>query len=127
MGPYSSGGLTGAWLNVDLSGGFGDGRWVQTWVDSNGQSDCDCYKGTPFYPFYAASGVYFFDDPARFVGPETWTGQASYVGPYGNGAAFTFQWGFTLSDGTVIYNPPNLAVPWSSQQQLISAAQWWLP
>ena len=42
----------------------------------------------------------------------TWVGQTSYVLPYARtGAAFTIQWGYTMSNGTLSYIPPSLATP----------------
>ena len=69
---------TGAWISVSVSGGLGDGQWVQTW------------------------GI--ADDPSRPAYQSvTWVGQASYVQPNAAGAAFTFQWGYTMSNGTLSY------------------------
>jgi RHS repeat-associated protein len=129
MGPYSLGGGIGTWIRVSLTGDLPDGQWVQTATDSTGMSHPDCDpKDCPFYPSYASGAAYFGDDPARPPSwSVTWVGQTSYVRPYQNGAAFTFQWGFTLSNGSVSYIPPALATPWPSQQSLIWRANQWNP
>ena len=129
MGPYSYMAQTGAWISVSVSGGLGDGQWVQAWSDSTGASGPDCTLECPFYPSYASSGQWFADDPSRPAYQSvTWVGQASYVQPNAAGAAFTFQWGYTMSNGTLSYIPPALATPWAGQQGLISAAHlWWTP
>jgi hypothetical protein len=129
MGPFSTpDGQTGAWIAFSVSG-LGDGQWVQTWSDSTGQSGPDCLAGDcPFYPSYASTGQWFIDDPARPSQNVTWVGQTSYVLPYAAGAAFTIQWGYTMSNGTLSYIPPALATPWPGQQlQIWAANHWWNP
>lgn len=129
MGPFSTpDGQAGAWIGFSVSG-LGDGQWVQTWSDSTGASDRDCLAGDcPFYPSYASTGQWFIDDPARPNQNVTWVGQTSYVLPYAAGAAFTIQWGYTMSNGTLSYIPPALATPWPTQQlQIWSANHWWNP
>jgi RHS repeat-associated protein len=131
MGPFSQswGNLTGAWISFRVSGGLGDGQWVQTWSDSTNQTAPDCADECPFIPSYASTGQWFVDDPARPEGQSvTWVGQTSYVLPYTVGAAFTIEWGYTMSNGGLSYHPPALATPWASQQQQIWRAQlWWNP
>jgi hypothetical protein len=102
-------------------------KWVQSFIsDGTGQfqADWDLTTGTPYpiYPSYASDGNWFFDDPAGVLGSsKTWVAQTSYV--TGGGAAFTFMWGYQLSpNGVANYNPPVIAGPWPSQQQLIQGA-----
>jgi hypothetical protein len=127
MGQFQSGVYRGVWLNVNLLGKTGNGRWVQTFSNGNTgefQADWDSTNGTPYpiYPSYASSNSYF-DDPAGLLGSsKTWVAQTSYV--LSSGAAFTFMWGYQLSpNGIATYNAPVVVGPWASQQQLIQAAQ----
>jgi hypothetical protein len=80
-----------------------------------GDSGRDCpADACPFYPSYASTGQWFVDDPARAPGLSvTWVGQTSYVLPYAAGAAFTIEWGYTMSNGALSYIPPALATPWA--------------
>jgi len=58
----------------------------------------------------------------------TWVGQTSYVLPNAPGAAFTIEWGYSMSNRNLSYITPSVAIPWPSQQRLISGAQlFWQP
>jgi len=117
MGQFNSGSLHGVWLNLNLLGKTGTGRWTQTFIDSNtGQFQPDV-DSSGFYPSYASNGQWFFDDPARSLGSSvTWVAQASYMLPNQASAAFTFTWGFILSpNGTSTYIPPVPTGPWPKQ------------
>jgi RHS repeat-associated protein len=117
-------GQRGVWLTVNLHGKTGNGRWVQTYIDSNtNQFSPDCQGSCPYYTSDWRGGNYFIGTPTRFIGSSvTWVAQASYVLP-NQSAAFTFMWGFSLSNGATTYISPVPATPWASQQQLIQGAR----
>ena len=131
MGPYSNGVQTGVWIQVTLPTD-GGGQWVQSYSfcfvscsppqpdTPNGQS-----SPSPFYSSMYSNGQIFWDDPARPSGTTsmTWTAETSYVQPGQTGAAFTLQWGWTLSsNGSVGYTAPVPATPSPYQQTLIKQA-----
>lgn len=116
-------GRRGAYLNLNVTGNNANGKWVQTYVDTNTgtfTTDCGSTCPSPLYSPEWSNGGWFFDDPSRFAGPVTWLAQASYILPGQSGAAFTVQWGFTLSNGFATPIGPVLAQPWAPQQQLIN-------
>jgi hypothetical protein len=116
----------GVWLNFNVSGKNANGKWVQTYVDTNtAQFSPDCGScSSPYYSSDWSNGQWFFDGPLRFVGPVTWVAQTSYLLPDQSSAAFAFQWGFTLANGTATpFGPGVVSQPWVSQQQLINRAQ----
>jgi hypothetical protein len=117
-------GLRGVWLSVNLHGKPG-GQWAQTYIDSNTvQFSADCTSSCPFYTSEWSGSDYFIDTPARFADSSvTWVAQTSYLLPNQSGAAFTFQWGFILSNGAASYISPVVVAPWASQQQLIRGGQ----
>ncbi len=98
-----------------------NGQWVQSYIDSNTvQFTPDCTSSCPFYTSEWSGGDWFIDTPARFGDSTvTWVAQTSYLLPSQAGAAFTFQWGFILSNGAASYISPVVVAPWASQQQLI--------
>ena len=120
MGPVAGGNSRGVWITVNLRGKPGNGQWVQTYIDSNTvQFTADCTSSCPFYTSAYSGSDWFIDTPSRFADSSvTWVAQTSYVLP-GQGAAFTFMWGFILSNGAASYISPVPATPWASQQQLI--------
>jgi hypothetical protein len=129
MGQFHSGPYRGVWLNLNLLGKAGNGRWVQSFINGltgQFQADWDSRSGTayPWYPTYASSGDHFFDDPAGQLGDsKTWVAQASYVLPSGT-VAFTVMWGYQLSpNGNALHNQPVLAGPWAFQRQLTQGAK----
>jgi hypothetical protein len=126
MGPFKwpREGEEGAWIRFSVSGGLDDGKWVQTYSDSLGFLATDCKGNCPFIPTYSSGGNWFMDDPARPNGQDiTWVGQISYLLPGAPGAAFTIEWGYSMSNRNLSYITPSVATPWPSQQRLISGAQ----
>ena len=76
----------------------------------------------PFYSTLYSNGQIFWDDPGTRAS-WTWTAQTSYVQPGQTAAAFTLQWGYTVSsNGSVGYTAPVTATPSPYQQSLINQA-----
>ncbi|MFZ1869129.1 MAG: SpvB/TcaC N-terminal domain-containing protein [Steroidobacteraceae bacterium] len=129
MGQYvptgESTGARGVYLNLSVNGNS-NGKWAQTWVATNASFNTDnaSNPSSPFYTSDWSNGWWFFDDPSRPENsvPMTWLAQLSYLLP--SGAAFTLQWGFTLTNGTATPIAPVLVTqPWAPQQTLINKGQ----
>ena len=127
MGLWNDGGAeNGVWIQVALATN-GGGQWVQSYQFCFFSCSAPAADNANSYPAlnYSSAGTngqYFWDDPAM---PERttsmiWTAQTSYVQPGQSGAAFTLQWGYTLSsNGSVGVTAPVIATPWPYQQQLV--------
>ncbi len=130
MGPWNNGDQTGVWIQVILSTN-GGGQWVQSYSYCFAGIGCSSPEedipfgqpaANPFYSTLYSNGQIFWDDPGTRAS-WTWTAQTSYVQPGQTAAAFTLQWGYTVSsNGSVGYTAPVTATPSPYQQSLINQA-----